>query len=128
MISARAESVTNFITGSIYKIALDASHPSGLWIWRYLFFTKARAAPLTSLWKKGTMWGILMETQKVFPVFLETDAKAKLKNSMVFGEARMGSGSVVYLVDDVLFRSFWEQGKLFFANALFFVNNNKFTL
>jgi hypothetical protein len=47
---------------------------------------------------------------------------------MVFGEARMGSGSVVYLVDDVLFRSFWEQGKLFFTNALFFVNNNKFTL
>ncbi|MFT5238278.1 MAG: hypothetical protein ACI9M9_001883, partial [Flavobacteriaceae bacterium] len=27
--------------------------------------------------------------------------------------------------DDVLFRSFWENGKLFFANSIFFVNDNK---
>ena len=26
------------------------------------------------------------------------------------------------------FRSFWENGKLFLVNSIFFVNNNKFTL
>jgi hypothetical protein len=57
--------------------------------------------------------------------FSGKDAQAGLKNSMVFGETRMGSGSIIYLADDVLFRSFWENGKLFFANSIFFVNDNK---
>ena len=60
--------------------------------------------------------------------FSGVDAKASQANSVTFGEKRMGSGSVIYLVDDVLFRSFWENGKLFLVNSIFFVNNNKFTL
>jgi hypothetical protein len=37
----------------------------------------------------------------------------------------MGSGSVVYMVDNTLFRAFWENGKLFIANAVFFLNSDK---
>jgi hypothetical protein len=33
----------------------------------------------------------------------------------------MGRGEVIYLSDDVLFRSFWENGKLLFSNAVFMV-------
>jgi hypothetical protein len=44
---------------------------------------------------------------------------------MVFGEERLGSGSIIYMVDDPLFRAFWENGKLFFVNAVFLVNNNR---
>ena len=57
--------------------------------------------------------------------FSGKEAIKTLKNSIVFAEKRMGSGSIIYLVDDVLFRSFWENGKLFFINSIFFVNNNK---
>ena len=57
--------------------------------------------------------------------FSGEEAKKGLKNSIIFAEKRMGSGSIIYLVDDVLFRSFWENGKLFFINSIFFVNNNK---
>jgi hypothetical protein len=53
-------------------------------------------------------------------------AKNNLKNSLVFGEKRLGAGSIIYMVDDIMFRSFWENGKLFLVNAIFFVNNNKF--
>jgi hypothetical protein len=53
-------------------------------------------------------------------------AKSNLKNSLVFGEKRLGAGSIIYMVDDIMFRSFWENGKLFLVNAIFFVNNNKF--
>jgi hypothetical protein len=60
--------------------------------------------------------------------FSGEDAKAGLANSVTFAEKRMGSGSVIYMVDDVLFRSFWENGKLFLVNSIFFVNNNRFTL
>jgi len=34
----------------------------------------------------------------------------------------------VYIVDNTLFRSFWENGKLFFVNAVFMVNSNGFGL
>jgi len=33
----------------------------------------------------------------------------------------MGRGQVVFFADDPIFRSFWENGKLLFANAVFLV-------
>jgi hypothetical protein len=32
----------------------------------------------------------------------------------------MGRGTVIYLTDNLLFRSFWENGKLMLCNAVFF--------
>lgn len=60
--------------------------------------------------------------------FAGSEAMKQLPNSLVFGEERIGSGSVIYFVDDTLFRGFWENGKLFFVNAVFLVNNNAFEL
>jgi hypothetical protein len=33
----------------------------------------------------------------------------------------MGGGQVIYMSDNPLFRAFWDNGKLLFANAVFFV-------
>ncbi len=60
--------------------------------------------------------------------FAGSKAARHLENSLIFGEERMGEGSFIYMVDNPLFRAFWQNGKLFFANAIFFVNNNVFTL
>jgi len=38
---------------------------------------------------------------------------------LLFGTEAVGSGSVVYFVDNPLYRSFWENGKLWLVNALF---------
>jgi hypothetical protein len=48
-------------------------------------------------------------------------AKQNLEGSLSFGVQSVGSGEVIYMVDNPLFRGFWEDGKLLFANALFFV-------
>ncbi|MDB3976935.1 M14 family metallopeptidase [Flavobacteriaceae bacterium] len=122
-----SESVTNFITGSIYKITIDASHPLAFG-YGDTYFSLKQGSTSYQFMEQGYNVGYIDGDATSVSGFSGEKAKEKLKNSMIFGEARMGSGSVVYLVDDVLFRSFWEQGKLFFANALFFVNNNKFTL
>jgi hypothetical protein len=45
----------------------------------------------------------------------------RLQNGLLFGVQNMGRGNAIYLADDVLFRSFWENGKLLFANAVFLV-------
>jgi hypothetical protein len=44
-----------------------------------------------------------------------------MKDGVLFGELPIGQGSVVFLADNVLFRNFWENGKLLMANALFMV-------
>jgi hypothetical protein len=33
----------------------------------------------------------------------------------------MGGGNVIYFAEDPLFRSFWENGRLLFSNAVFLV-------
>ncbi|RDK85586.1 M14 family metallopeptidase [Marinirhabdus gelatinilytica] len=118
--------VKDFITGSIYKIKIDPSHPMAFGYGDTYYSLKLGSSSYAFL-EQGYNVGYI-ETPTSVSGFSGEDAKSKLTNSLVFGEARMGSGSIIYMVDDVLFRSFWENGKLFFVNAIFFVNNNKFTL
>ena len=117
------ESVKNFITGSIYKLTIDNSHPMAFGYDKDYYSLKLGSSSYKFL-ENGYNVGYIENDAVSVSGFSGEDAKAKLKNSMIFAETRMGSGSVVYLVDDVLFRGFWENGKLFFANSLFFVNSN----
>ena len=121
------ESVKNFITGSIYKVKIDNSHPMAFGYGDTYFSLKQGSSSYKFL-ENGYNVGYIKDDAVSVSGFSGAEAKAGLKNSLVFGEARMGRGSVIYLVDDVMFRSFWENGKLFFVNSLFFVNNNKFRL
>ncbi|MDC8003380.1 M14 family metallopeptidase [Aureisphaera galaxeae] len=117
------ESVKNFITGSIYKVKIDDSHPMAFGYGKEYYSLKLGSTSYQFL-ENGYNVGYIENDAVSVSGFSGDDAKANLKNSLVFGEARMGRGSVIYMVDDVLFRSFWENGKLFFANSLFFVNSN----
>jgi hypothetical protein len=44
-----------------------------------------------------------------------------VQDATLFGVEDLGRGTVVYLADNPLFRSFWENGKLLFSNAVFLV-------
>lgn len=116
------ESVKDFITGSIYQVTLDQSHPMAFGF-EDTYFSLKQGSRSYQFLDSGYNVGIIKGEPVSVSGFSGDDAKAGLKNSLVFGEARMGRGSVIYLVDDVLFRSFWENGKLFVANSLFFVNS-----
>jgi hypothetical protein len=118
------ESVKDFITGSIYKIQIDSSHPLAFG-YGNTYFSLKQGNDSFGFLKDGYNVGYIKDDAVSVSGFSGVDAKAGLKNSVIFGEARMGAGSVVYLADDVLFRSFWENGKLFLANAIFLVNDNK---
>ncbi|WP_461303334.1 M14 family metallopeptidase [Aureisphaera sp.] len=117
------ESVKNFITGSIYKVKVDNSHPLAFGYGSEYYSLKLGSTSYQFL-ENGYNVGYIDNDAVSVSGFSGDEAKANLKNSLVFGEARLGRGSVVYMVDDVLFRSFWENGKLFFANSIFFVNSN----
>lgn len=118
--------VTDLITGSIYKVQLDSSHPLAFG-YGDLYFSLKLGSDSYQFLEDGYTVGYIKDDPVSVSGFSGTNAKSKLKNSMVFGEARLGRGSMIYLVDDVLFRSFWEHGKLFFVNSIFFVNPGRFS-
>ncbi len=117
------ESVKDMITGSIYKVKLDPSHPMAFGYGDNYYSLKLGNDSFAFL-KDGYNVGYIKGEAESVSGFSGADAKAGLKNSIVFAETRLGQGSIIYLVDDVMFRSFWRNGKLFLVNAIFFVNNN----
>lgn len=117
---AERTDISNYIIGAIYKIKLDTSHPLafGLSDWYYSLKTnELRFGFLENGWNVGVIQG------KAKPIqgFAGSTANKKLTNSLVFGVQSKGQGEVVYLVDNPLFRSFWEEGKMLFSNAVFMV-------
>lgn len=116
------EQTKDNITGAIFKVKLDHTHPLAFGFNEDYYSLKTSANAYAYL-KKGYNVGYLDETCKPISGFVGEKAEEKIKKSLVFGEYPIGKGSIIYLVDEVNFRSFWQNGKLFIANALFMVNN-----
>ena len=70
--------------------------------------------------KDGWNVGIVRKDEPV-EGFVGYKLKPRLKDGLLFGVQNVGSGTITYLADDVLFRNFWENGKLMFCNAVFLV-------
>lgn len=51
--------------------------------------------------------------------FIGSKIQDQFNDSAVFSVQRMGSGQVVYMFDNPLFRSFWKSGEVIFSNAIF---------
>lgn len=116
----------NLITGAIFKVKLDNTHPLAFGYPKDYFSLKLGSAAY-DLMDRGFNVGHL-QSNEVYSGFAGQNTLAKLDGTLVFGEERKGSGSMVYMVDNPLFRSFWDRGKLFLVNAVFFVNYNAFEL
>src|SRR5690554_2205394 len=114
-------STSDFITGSIFKIDLDNTHPLAFG-YDNTYATLKLGSDSYQFLEEGYNVGYIKGEAQDVGGFVGERAKAKLKNSIVFAEAKKGKGSVVYLLDDVIFRTFWQNGKLMLANAVFFVN------
>ncbi len=121
------ENAKQMITGAIFKTKVDNTHPMA-YGYSDEYFTLKLGSTSYSLLDGGTNVAHIGDNPMRVSGFAGSEAIPKLKNSLVFGEDRMGRGSVIYFVDDVVFRSFWENGKLFLVNSIFFVNNNAFVL
>ncbi|MDO1501135.1 M14 family metallopeptidase [Winogradskyella maritima] len=116
----------DLITGAIFKTKVDNTHPMAFGYGND-YFTLKLGSSAYKLLNSGYNVAHIDDT-KVYSGFAGRRAVKKLDDTLVFGEERNGSGSFIYFVDDVMFRSFWENGKLFFVNSIFFVNNNAFEL
>ncbi len=118
--NAQRERMKNDITGAIFKTKVDATHPLAFGYDDTYFSLKLGRNSYDYL-ASGTVVYISNDTVPVAG-FAGSEAQKKLSKSLVFGVEKHGKGQVVYMVDNPLFRGFWESGKLFFANALFMAN------
>ncbi|MEO5995085.1 MAG: M14 family metallopeptidase [Chitinophagaceae bacterium] len=114
------EDLLTLNSGTIYKVELDNSHPLAYGYPDYYFTLKQDDEVYEFIKEGGWNVGILKKDNYISG-FLGSKAQEKLKDGLLFGVQDMGRGSVVYLADDVLFRNFWENGKLLFCNAVFMV-------
>ena len=115
--------VQNLITGSIFKSKVDATHPLAFGYTDEYFSLKLGATSYQYL-QNGSNVAYFDETAKNISGYAGSKAVKQVPKSLLFGEERMGRGSVVYMVDNPLFRSFWDNGKLFVANAVFLLNSD----
>jgi hypothetical protein len=114
------ESVKQFIPGAIYKVQLDVTHPLAFGYPAFYYTLKQDARLYEFLESGGWNVGVLKK-DSYLSGFVGADTRRQLKDGLLFGVKEIGDGQVVFLADDPLFRSFWENGKLLFSNAVFLV-------
>ncbi len=112
--------IPNITPGSIYKIELDNTHPLAYGYPNYYYTLKMDDNVYEFIKEQGWNVGVIKKDNQVAG-FVGAKLKDKLKDGLVFGVQQMGGGSVTYLTDNVMFRNFWENGKLMFCNAVFLV-------
>jgi hypothetical protein len=112
--------IPGFNPGSIYKVELDNSHPLAFG-YDDAYYTLKQDNTIYEFFKEsGWNVGVIKKDNQVAG-FVGSKLKDKLKDGLLFGVQDLGRGNVIYLADDPLFRSFWENGKLLFSNAVFMV-------
>ena len=114
------EFIPNETPGSIFRVELDNTHPLAYGYPNY-YYTLKLDDNIYEFMKEGG-WNVgVIKREKQVSGFVGSRLQNRLQDGLLFGVQEMGRGTITYLADDVLFRSFWENGKLLFSNAVFLV-------
>lgn len=114
-------SISDDVPGAIVKNKLDSSHPLAYGFPDYYFSLKTLNA-IYQVQKDAWNVGWVEKDPQVLG-FIGNNVRRKLEGSVSFAVEDKGRGKVIYMVDDPLFRGFWENGKFLFSNAVFMVDN-----
>ncbi len=110
--------ISNITTGSIYEATIDKTHPLSFGISRY-YTLKLDVDAYSLLEDEGNAFTLNSRANPVAG-FIGHLARENQKTSLLFGQELHGEGKLIYLVDNMLFRGFWHNGKQVFSNAVFF--------
>ena len=114
------ERIKSAITGAIFQTRVDPTHPLAFG-YADRYYTLKLGSDAYGYLEGGTV-AYLEQAPRPVAGFAGSEALKRIPETLVFGAESLGRGQVVYLADNPLFRGFWENGKLFFANALFMVD------
>lgn len=116
------EAIKSTITGAIFKCSVEHSHPLAFG-YQGDYFTLKLSADSYDWLENGSNVVYMGDKPELIAGFAGSKALPQQTKSMIFGQENMGNGCIIYMVDNPLFRGFWENGKLFFVNAVFLTNN-----
>lgn len=107
------------VPGAVFKVTLDNTHPLA-YGYDQQYFSLKTSSSRYGLLESGNV-GYISSSDDHMSGFAGQYVKQFAEKSLVLGVERKGRGQIVYFVDNPLFRSFWHNGKLLVANAIFFV-------
>ncbi|MDW8330405.1 MAG: M14 family metallopeptidase [Cyclobacteriaceae bacterium] len=119
---AERKEISELISGAIYRVTLDSSHPLAFGLGDTYYTLKTNELLFPFL-QGGWNAGVLKGKSKPVQGFAGYKINSNMEDRLVFGMQDKGRGSVIYFVDDPLFRNFWENGKMVFCNAVFVAGN-----
>ena len=109
--------IVNQMPGAVVKLEVDNSHPLAYGLPKHYFSLKTNTLTYQLL-KKTNNVAYTGEELTIYG-FAGFRVKDRMQENMVFGVQEMGRGEVVYMVDNPLYRGFWENGNFLFGNAVF---------
>jgi hypothetical protein len=112
------QQISDQLPGAIIKTTMDQTHPLayGLGDAYFTLKTSPSAYQINSKLQNAIWIGDTLESYG----FIGSRVKKQVKNSPVVVAQPVGNGTVIYLVDHPIFRSFWQAGKMIVANALLY--------
>ena len=113
------EFIKGFAPGAIYKVKMDNTHPLAFGYGDTYYTLKTGSNKAAYL--DGNNVGVITDKDDLMSGFAGQYAKVDMAETLVFGVENKGRGQIVHIVDNPLFRSFWQNGKLLMVNAMFFV-------
>jgi hypothetical protein len=112
------KSLSYNIPGAVFQTTLDYTNPLTFGLGQSYWTLKT--SPSSYAWLNDRGNAIYLDDTPHHYGFAGYKALENSKKSLIAGQQRKGSGNVIYLVDNPLFRAFWNSGKVLFSNALFF--------
>ena len=112
--------ISNSVPGAIIKNNLDTSHPLSFGLgdsYHSLKTSRQRYSLLQDAWNVVTV----PKDYKHYG-FIGAGLKPKFEDTVSFAVEEKGGGSIIYMVDNPMFRGFWDNGLMLFGNALFLVD------
>lgn len=113
--------VVNAIPGAIIKNKLDTTHPLSFGLGDHYYSLKTNNRSKYKLLKDAWNVAYIPDTLESHG-FIGSTLKKELKETVSFAVEEKGSGHVIYMVDNPLFRGFWINGLHLFSNAVFLVD------
>ena len=113
-------SISGYIPGAIIENVIDSSHPLTFGLGDKYYSLKTTQSNFKLL--KGAQNVVYVPKNYQSFGFIGNKLKKTLQETVSFAVDYHGNGKVIYMIDNPLFRGFWENGNLLFSNALFLVD------
>jgi hypothetical protein len=112
--------ISNSIPGAIIKNNIDVTHPLAYGLGDTYHSLKTSGKHISLL---KNAWNVITVPKEFESYgFIGKNLRPKISGTVSFAVEDKGRGNLVYMVDNPLYRGFWDSGVLLFSNALFLVH------